>query len=70
MARRNGAPLKGARFCINTNPLQPEVHDLDHECSKCCIDEIIDMNHAEPCNNVAIAVLAGYPRCKWCMNRF
>ena len=53
MPRRSNGPLKGARFCINTNPLQPEVHDLENETHSCCIDEIVSMGNAEPCDNVA-----------------
>ncbi len=69
MPRRSTGQLHGSRFCINTNPLQPEVNDLDNEDNKCCIDEIISMNHAEPCENLTIAVIAGYPRCRFCINR-
>ena len=69
MPRRSNGPLKDARFCINTNPLQPEVHDLENECHRCCIDEIVSMGNAEPCSNVAVAVISGYPRCKFCINK-
>jgi len=44
MARRNGPPLYGNRYCGNTNTT--EVHDLDNEQTNCQIDEIIAAGHA------------------------
>ena len=65
MARRNGAPLNGARYCANTNTM--EVHDLDNEKVQCQIDEIIRAGHAVPFQALQQAHVAGYDNCAYCI---
>ena len=70
MARREGYPLYGNRFCGNTNKM--EVHDLDNEdtrLSGCQINEIILANHAVTFNpdTLAQAHKEGFDNCDYCI---
>ena len=65
MARRDGEPLYGARYCRNTNTT--EVHDLGNEQVQCQIDEIILAGHAIPFDTLEQAHQAGYDNCPYCI---
>jgi hypothetical protein len=65
MARRQGYPLYGARFCGNTS--KKEVHDLDNEKVVCQIDEIVQAGHAIPFNTLYEAQMKGFDNCDWCI---
>jgi hypothetical protein len=67
MARRQGYPLYGAKYCANTNPSKKEVHDLDNEKTQCQINEIIAAGHAKPYNSLADAHSDGYDNCAYCL---
>ena len=67
MARRQGPPLNGARYCANISPSTKEVHDLDNEKNLCQIDEIIAVGHAKPYQTLAEAHKDGYDNCRWCI---
>ena len=67
MARRQGHPLNGARYCANTSPSKKEVHDLDNEKTQCQIDEIIAAGHAKPYDSLDAAHGDGYDNCHWCI---
>ena len=68
MARRQGPPLYGRRYCGNTSTL--EVHDLDNEQPQCQIDEIIQAGHAKPFDSLSDAHSAGYDNGHWCLGGF
>jgi len=70
MARRQGAPLYGKRYCGNDHKM--EVHDLDKEdtsLSGCQIDEIIASKHARTFNPDTLeqAYKEGYDNCAKCI---
>ncbi len=67
MARRQGSPLFGKRYCGNTNT--KEVHDLDNETVQCQIDEIIAAEHAKAYNPDTLeqARSEGYDNCAKCI---
>jgi len=65
MARRQGSPLYGAKYCGNTSEM--EVHDLDNEKTSCQINEIIAAGHAVPFNDLATAHTAGHDNCAYCI---
>jgi hypothetical protein len=72
MARRNGNPLNGKRYCGNTSPDKKEVHDLDNEDtwpSGCQIDEIIRAGHARTFypDTLSQARSEGYDPCAKCL---
>ena len=67
MARRQGYPLYGAKYCANTSPSKKEVHDLDNEKIHCQIDEIIQAGHAKPYDYLSDAHRDGYDNCYWCI---
>jgi hypothetical protein len=67
MARRQGHPLYGAKYCANTNPSKKEVHDLDKEEKQCQIDEIIRAGHAKPYDSLQTAHADGYDNCAYCI---
>jgi len=67
MARRQGYPLYGAKYCANTSPSKKEVHDLDNEKTQCQIDEIIRAGHAVPFNSLLDAHNQGYDNCAYCI---
>lgn len=67
MARRQGYPLNGAKYCANTSPSKKEVHDLDNETTQCQINEITAAGHAKPYNSLDVAHRDGYDNCHWCI---
>lgn len=67
MARRQGHPLYGKKYCANTSSSKKEVHDLDNEKANCQIDEIIKARHAKPYDSLEQAHRDGYDNCAWCL---
>ena len=67
MARRQGHPLYGTRYCANTSPTKKEVHDLDNEKAQCQIDEIIAAGNAKPYDSLDDAHRDGYDNGHWCI---
>jgi hypothetical protein len=67
MARRQGFPLYGKRYCGNTNKM--EVHDLDNETSQSQIDEIIAARHARNFtpDTLEQAHSEGFDNCHYCI---
>ena len=67
MARRQGYPLYGAKYCANASPSKKEVHDLDNEKTQCQINEIIAAGHAVPLNSLQDAHNQGFDNCAYCI---
>ena len=67
MARRYGKPFYGSKYLGIQGVFV--VHDMDFECSKCKIDEMIEKYKVIPFtpDNIDQAYVEGYDKCGWCL---
>ena len=66
MARREGTPLHGSRYC--EDKAKKVLHDLDNEKTQCQIDEIIAAGNAVPVLLTRESRRLGYVLCEYCFN--
>ena len=65
MARRSGAPLHWAKYCVNL--AEKEIHDLDNEQRLCHIERILAAGQAKPYHSLNGAYADGHRDCEHCL---